>query len=1083
MKRKLLATLCALSLIGWSHAEGAAPAPAVAAITIGESTTEYTTLEAAFSAVETGQTITLLQSTELASATEVSGKTLTIDLAEKTLTFSAEITGNLFSFKEGAKATFKDGTIDISGVQASANANFQVADSAQMAFENVTLIGKDYKSPYAVLYAYNVCTGDPAIALKNCTVTLENDLSGLGGFLKAENTAAKFLISGCTITLTNTVRGITQGDVTLENSSLTITGEGTAATLDNGINSSNLTVKNSTIAISHGSGRGLTLAGSNAVSIDATSTVSASQMAEGAVMLKDSITSEAKLTVEGTLTMDQAIVNNSTTIATDSVLSGSGQIVDTSLVAQIGETPYTSLAAAVEAVPADGTQTTIVLLQACSGSGVKVAANKNIVFDLNGKTYTVTAPTVGSSGTETNGFQLLKGATVTFQNGTIESASAKILIQNYCNLTLKDVTLNAQKAEQIGYALSNNCGQVTVTGATKIYASEGKVAFDLYYWPKNGYTEGVSVTFDEEFKATGTVVGTIEYAHDTTATDADCAEKAILTVAEGAQGLFDVTFSTTVVGANIQLKGGLYTLDPTAYCAEGYAAYGASTAETERWVVLPAEEDAVATLTSGETITLHTTLEAALSAAQSGDTITLLQDVTQADGVVLTQDLTLDLGGKTFTVETGSSTSNRNIKVTGYASLTVVNGTLVAGGECTAVDHGTNGASAGTGCYGTIRFESTGKLTLKDVTLTNSRPWGMNLKLLSGTAELENVTILSACGGGVEVSGNSADPTQHATVMMRNCTITQTHKHDHTSACVAVSYGGELTVESGAYASDFVAVYVYNSGGIQTIQGGTFTGATYAIKADKAANASDAEVYVSGGTFVGPLADSGAKISLTGGQYTVDPSAYCAEGCSAYGVGTVWEVREGSSQFVVVDEQGQETAVGSLDDLLTEANVGKEVHVSAGLTEAELAALAERSLATTGPAQAPKDATAGTGLTVKEVAEVLGGAFTVSQVEDAEAQTTETKLVYHYNFGVAGLEVNAQAQTLSVVAKLVEGEVPADRTLVGRTLQVVLTKGDGAEATYDVANPVFNEQGECRVAVPWAEMTQGTNTIQVRVIK
>ena len=651
MKSKLLAILCVLSLMGWSHAEEAA-SEKVAAITVeGTNTARYTTLEAALGDAETGQTITLLQNATLASATVISGKTLTIDLAKQTLTFSASITANLFSFTDGARVTFKNGTIDLSGVQTGANANFQVSgSSAQMTFEEVKLIGENYKSAYAVLYADKTCTGDHhAIALRNCTVELKNELSKDGGFLKADNTDAKFLISGCTIKLTNTVRGIILGDVTLENnSSLTITGEGTKTTLDNGINSSNLTVTNSTIYISNGSGRGLTLDQSNTVSIDDKSSVTISAMREGPVMFKKDITEGAKLTVEGTLTMDKDIVNESPSIDTSSVTVGSSdQIVKNSRVAQIGETIYASLAAAVAAVPANGTQTTIMLLPDRTGSGVVVAANKNIVFDLNGTTYTVTNPTVGSSGTETNGFQLLKGATVTFQNGTIESASAKTLIQNYCNLTLKDVTLNAQKNAQIRYALSNNCGQVTVTGATKIYASAGRVAFDLYYWPDGGYGEGVLVTFDADF--TGQVEGTIEYAHDNTTTDKTCAEKACLTVAEGAQGRFDVTFSTSVEGANIQLKGGRYTSNPTTYCAKGYAAYEVTGDAATMWEVRPR----VALLTSGEETTDYTSLEAAIAAAQSGDTITLLQDVvlTEKKSVLVVgkgtpeAPLTLDFNG------------------------------------------------------------------------------------------------------------------------------------------------------------------------------------------------------------------------------------------------------------------------------------------------------------------------------------------------------------------------------------------------------------------------------------------------------
>lgn len=130
-------------------------------------------------------------------------------------------------------------------------------------------------------------------------------------------------------------------------------------------------------------------------------------------------------------------------------------------VCKIGDQEYTSLAEAVAAVPTDGTQTTITLLADTAGSGVKVVSGQNIIFELGGHAYTVTDPLVGSSGTETNGFQLLKGSTVAFKNGTINAGKAKIVIQNYADLTLEDVTLDAQDSKICLYVCSNNCGTET----------------------------------------------------------------------------------------------------------------------------------------------------------------------------------------------------------------------------------------------------------------------------------------------------------------------------------------------------------------------------------------------------------------------------------------------------------------------------------------------------------------------------------------------------------------------------------------------------------------------------------------------
>lgn len=178
--------------------------------------------------------------------------------------------------------------------------------------------------------------------------------------------------------------------------------------------------------------------------------------------------------------------------------------------AKIGDKTYETLEKAFADVP-DGTPTTITLLRDASGNGIQVAGTKNITFDLGGFIYTIDGDTVGSSGTETNGFQLLKGATVKFQNGTITSTKAKILIQNYCNLTLQNVLLDGTQLNYAApYTLSLNCGKIQITGNTSILAKSGGVAFDLYYWATNGYPEGIQVTVN----TTGTISGPIELTTD-----------------------------------------------------------------------------------------------------------------------------------------------------------------------------------------------------------------------------------------------------------------------------------------------------------------------------------------------------------------------------------------------------------------------------------------------------------------------------------------------------------------------------------------------------------------------------------------
>lgn len=180
-------------------------------------------------------------------------------------------------------------------------------------------------------------------------------------------------------------------------------------------------------------------------------------------------------------------------------------------VAKIGDQAFASLQDAVDSITDNTTATTIVLQKNTEGDGVKVPSGKNIIFDFNGCTYTINNNTVGSAGTETNGFQLLKGSTIVMQNGSLKhggSESLKMMIQNYSNLTLKNMMVDgvAQGDNQAcQYVISNNCGALNLVGNTSVTAPESAVVFDVCV--TGYYPEGVTVTVD----TTGDIKGNIEY--------------------------------------------------------------------------------------------------------------------------------------------------------------------------------------------------------------------------------------------------------------------------------------------------------------------------------------------------------------------------------------------------------------------------------------------------------------------------------------------------------------------------------------------------------------------------------------------
>ena len=251
-----------------------------------------------------------------------------------------------------------------------------------------------------------------------------------------------------------------------------------------------------------------------------------------------------------------------------SVTSSEGETNLTNAVAEnttTGQT-YTTLKDAVDAA---GSRDTITLLtDVTNGGGVVIESGSNLTIDFDGHTYTVTHDPAGSPGSKTQCFQLLRDSTITMKNGAVVANSTILhhLIQNYADLTLENMTLDATQGENsVSYALSNNCGDVVLTGNTNITAKAGGVAFDVYYWPDGGYDEGVSVTLDENM--TGTISGTVESrnieVHDFASTGMP-----ICTIASDGQiqvdfGVTERTFSNISVGEAVSIEKGGNTYEAT----------------------------------------------------------------------------------------------------------------------------------------------------------------------------------------------------------------------------------------------------------------------------------------------------------------------------------------------------------------------------------------------------------------------------------------------------------------------------------------------------------------------------------------
>lgn len=330
-------------------------------------------------------------------------------------------------------------------------------------------------------------------------------------------------------------------------------------------------------------------------------------------------------------------------------------VIDTA-VAKINDTKYDTLADAV-ADAKDGD--TIKLLKTTEGSGVMLETSdaKSITIDLNKMTYTFADPAVGSVGTETQGFHFEKGNTVTVKNGTLNAksgnANVKMLIQNYCNLTLDGVTVDGTNLNGAGkgrYVVSNNCGNVTIKDTT-ITAASGDFAFDsckfrTYDKPTVNVT-GTSV-INGKVEASG---GDINFESGTTL-------NGMLRVGENKQ-------TGAATGSVVTIKNGA-----TVNCQDSFiGVFGQNTLNIEGTV-----NGFVAT--NG-------------NAYNAGSTINVKDgaNLTNKDEVALYMpNGTLNISGGTITGATAVYFKSTNLNITG--------GTLIGNGEKADYVYNGNGANA-----------------------------------------------------------------------------------------------------------------------------------------------------------------------------------------------------------------------------------------------------------------------------------------------------------------------------------------------------------------------------------------------------
>ena len=341
--------------------------------------------------------------------------------------------------------------------------------------------------------------------------------------------------------------------------------------------------------------------------------------------------------------------------------------------------------------------------------------------------------------------------------------------------------------------------------------------------------------------------------------------------------------------ANCQAEG-----IATNFCADGYTTTSTTNGENTIYTVGTGTNSAVANAGANYN-TLQSAINSVEANSSSTQTVTLLKDVVEDIVIPSGKTITLDLNGKKLanaSSDTITVASGANLTITGKGTVDNVthgkadiynNGTVILnGGNYTRSQEAENTTetSGGNSYYnilnhgdmtidGAVKVLSTGHFSslvangYYSYSSTNPRDGYVN-----GTnQEKPNLTIKDGSfSGGINTIKND----DNATLTINGGTFTnytQAAFQNHGTATVTA---GSFTANS-KYAIDNCGCDANLDPGKLEISGGTFNGTLYVHSAHS-------NVTISAGYFDGSISKTGGTLTITGGYFTTDPSAYCVNG-------------------------------------------------------------------------------------------------------------------------------------------------------------------------------------------------------------
>ena len=240
--------------------------------------------------------------------------------------------------------------------------------------------------------------------------------------------------------------------------------------------------------------------------------------------------------------------------------------------------------------------------------------------------------------------------------------------------------------------------------------------------------------------------------------------------------------------------------------------------------------------------TTYTSLQDAINAVQDGQTIVLIDDVSECV-TAKEHTFTIDLGGKTLT----NGGNNDTLSVTGTANITLKNGAMSASWNNCAV----------------YLYSSNAAVTVQDgVSMTISDgSWAAAINVDEGNLTINGGTFSVASGDTIRVYGGS--------VIINDGAFTCSNSNDEYSAVYVCGDDDspKVTINGGTFSSKESAVYADEDSEV-VINGGTFTSEEYF-----ALDARYSTVTINGGTFTTEdeatpcVAASFADMTINGGTF------------------------------------------------------------------------------------------------------------------------------------------------------------------------------------------------------------------------